>query len=310
MMQLHVETPLYESAVLGACCNKRVSLKMECFQPPGSYKIRGIGRLCALSVAEGAERLVASSAGNAGYAVAYAGSRLGVGVTVVVPAATPRPVQEKIRRLGAEVLPHGEVWDEANEKALQLARNPATAYIPPFDHPAIWEGHATMIDEAARQFQGKPGAVVLSVGGGGLMSGVLQGMWRNGWDDVPLIAAEPEGAASLAASVEAGRPVELDRIDTIAGSLGVKRVADRAFQWCSEHPVLPVRVTDMAALRASRQFADDHRVLVEPASGVALSVLYDNRPELGDAESVLAVVCGGIGVSMERFAEWEAACAV
>jgi L-serine/L-threonine ammonia-lyase len=136
------------------------------------------------------------------------------------------------------------------------------------------------------------------------MSGVLQGMGRTGWDDVPLIAAEPVGAASLATSAAAGRNVTLDRIETIATSLGVKRVSDRAVRWTKEHEILHCLVEDSRAVKACRSFADDHRVLVEPASGVSLAVVYDAMPVLDRFGSVLVVVCGGIGVGLEQFARW------
>lgn len=302
-MGLHIVTPVYESTAMEAVSGKKVYLKMECLQPTGSYKIRGIGHHCEKLTRQGVRHLVASSAGNAGFAVAFAGKCLNVAATVVVPESTPPSVCKKIEALGARVKVHGKVWDEANELALDLASGDDSAYISPFDHPDIWEGHTSMIEEAAVQCP-KPDAVLLSVGGGGLMSGVLQGMHKLGWNDVPLVAAEPRGAASLAASAAAGRNVTLDRIDTVATSLGVKRVADRAVQWTKEHEVLNCLVEDSRAVEACRKFADDQRVLVEPASGISLAVAYDNMPVLDRFNSVLVVVCGGIGVGLGHFARW------
>jgi len=301
---LHIKTPLFESMPIQSRTGKSVFLKMECFQPAASFKIRGIGLLCQESVRTGITHLVSSSGGNAGYAVAYAGRKLGVNVTVIVPETTPESVQRRIESEGAKVQVHGSVWDEANIYALDLCHKLNGAYIPPFDHPTIWEGHATMIDELVTQCS-KPDVIVLSVGGGGLLCGVVEGLHRNGWHDVPVVAVETEGAASLSASIAAGKLVKLDKIDTIAGTLGAKQVAERAFEWTKSHTIVPVTVTDGAAIKASRMFADDHRVLVEPACGAALSLIYDNSSVIESANSIVVIVCGGIGISIDKLTQWE-----
>lgn len=304
MPYLHCETPVVESVPLRECSGKRVFLKMECFQHAGSYKIRGIGRLCQEGVASGDRHLVASSGGNAGYAVAYAGRLLGAKVTVVVPEATPEVACQRIRGEGAEVIVHGEIWDDANDLALELAAEPGRRYVPPFDHPSIWSGHATLVEELTRQME-KPDAVVLSVGGGGLLSGVVEGLYSQGWGDVPVVGVETEGAASFGAAVRANRLVRLEKVNTIAATLGVRQVASQALEWSRKHPIYPHAVSDASAVRACLRFADDHRVLVEPACGASLSVIYQGTPLLDFAETVLVVVCGGTGVSRETLSYWE-----
>jgi L-serine/L-threonine ammonia-lyase len=301
---LHIPTPLIDSMPLRALTGKTVHLKMECCQPAGSFKIRGIGHLCRDAVASGITHLVSSSGGNAGYAVAFAGRRLGVSVTVIVPETTPESVRKRIESEGAAVRVHGRVWDEAHTHALAFCEKINGAYIPPFDHPVIWKGHATLVDELATQCA-PPDAVILSVGGGGLLCGVVEGLRNNGWNDVPVIAVETEGAASLAASVAAGKLVTIDSIDTIATTLGARRIAAKAFEWTGRHPITSVTVTDTAAVRAARAFADDHRVLVEPACGASLSLIYDRADVIKNARSVVVIVCGGIGVTIDALAEWE-----
>ncbi|MEL6526682.1 MAG: pyridoxal-phosphate dependent enzyme, partial [Chloroflexota bacterium] len=217
---LHIETPTLHHAALSARLGKRVYLKMECYQPVGSFKMRGIGAMCQHAVNEGKTRLVSSSGGNAGYAAAYAGNQLGVPVTVVVPDTTSETTQNRIHEQNAEVIVHGKVWNDADEHARAIvAENDEAAYVHPFDHPAIWDGHATMMHEAS-QAMPKPDAVVVAVGGGGLLVGVLQGLHAVGWADVPVLAVETEGACSLHKALEAGQVVSLDKIDTIATSLG------------------------------------------------------------------------------------------
>jgi L-serine/L-threonine ammonia-lyase len=223
---LHLQTPLLESRALSQLAQRSVWLKMEALQPPGSFKIRGIGHACQVHAQRGAKRFVSSSGGNAGMAVAYAGRVMDIPVTVVVPQTTTARAQELLRLEDADVIVHGASWQEANEVALSLV-GPDDAFLHPFDDPLLWAGHASMVDEVA-QAGLVPDAVVLSVGGGGLLSGVAEGMARNGWGHVPIIAVETEGAASLHAAMQAGHTVALDAITSVASSLGAKRVCEHA----------------------------------------------------------------------------------
>jgi len=301
-MSLHTTTPLTQSRPMSLSAGRSVWLKLDMLQPSGSFKIRGIGLACEEYLRRGARRFVSSSGGNAGLAVAYAGRLLEIPVVVVVPETTSGRAKELLRQERAEVIVHGASWQEAN--AFALAMIEATdAFLHPFDDPLLWRGHATMIDEV---FQSglKPDAVVLSVGGGGLLSGVAEGLHRNGWNDVPILAVETTGTASFHRAVEVGRPVELAQITGIATSLGAKQVCDRAFQWSKEHPIHSVVVSDQRALAACERFLADHRLLVEPACGASLALAYDNAPELEAFRSVLFIVCGGATATIEQIHAW------
>lgn len=303
-MALHIETPLLESRPLSLASGRSVWLKMDALQPPGSFKIRGIGAACEHHTGNGKKRFVSSSGGNAGIAVAYAGRRLSIPVSVFVPETTSEWAKSLIRQEGAEVFVHGASWQEANERALE-AVDAEAAFIHPFDDPLLWTGHATMIDEAVRAGVSFD-AVVLSVGGGGLMAGVAEGLERNGLRYIPIIAVETEGAASLAASVEAGKLTELPAITSIATSLGARKVSQRAFEIARTRPVDCVTVDDRAAVGACMRFLDDHRVLVEPACGAALAVAYTHADRLARYERVLIVVCGGATASIGQLQAWQA----
>ncbi|RJG08160.1 pyridoxal-phosphate dependent enzyme [Noviherbaspirillum cavernae] len=308
MTPLHITTPLLVHPSLSATLDKHVSLKMESLQPAGSFKLRGIGAMCQRAVVNGAQHLVCPSGGNAGFAAAVAGAALGVHTTIVVPHTTHESVRQQIRAIGAEVIVHGDVWDDSNEEALRLCMNPRAVYVPPFDHPDIWDGNATLIDEAVAQANAAQtpfDVVICSVGGGGLLCGVLQGLHRNGLAHVPVIAAETEGAASLHAAIQADALVTLPAISSIATTLGAKRVAQAAFDWTRKHDVRSVTVTDAQAVDACLRFADDMRVLVEPACGAALAVAYQNLPELAAFQRPMIVVCGGIGVDFAKLAAWK-----
>ncbi len=298
---IHVRTPLVESTALSARLGRPVWLKLEALQPTGSFKVRGVGRACERLVAAGATQLVSSSGGNAGLAVAHAGRLLGARVTVFVPSTTAAFMLDRMRAEGARIEVRGEVWDQAHAAALAFAEVEGAGYVHPFDHPDVWAGNATLVDE----LEARPGAVVLSVGGGGLLCGVAHGLHRRGWADVPIVAAETSGAASFAAALRAGRPVSLDRIDSLATSLGARTVAAEALACAGRHPIVPWIVPDSAAVDACWRFAADHRLLVEPACGAALSAVYQKAPALAGASSVLVVVCGGSGVNLDLLLRWQ-----
>lgn len=304
-MVLHLETPLIESRPLSLASGRSVWLKMDALQPPGSFKIRGIGAACEHHARNGKRRFVSSSGGNAGMAVAYAGRRLAIPVSVFVPETTSERAKALIRQEGAEVIVHGAAWDEANARAL-AAVDSETAFIHPFDDPLLWAGHATVIDEVAKTGRAFD-AVVLSVGGGGLLSGVAEGLARNGLRDIPIVAAETEGTASFAASVKAGTLVELPSVSGVATSLGARKVSDRAFEISQSHQVECVVVSDRAAVEACTRFLDDHRVVVEPACGAALAVAYVHADRLARFERVLIIVCGGATTTVAQLQAWQAA---
>ena len=304
-MSLHIATPLVSSHPLSLLTGRNVMLKMEALQPPGSFKLRGIGLACETYQRQGAQRFVSSSGGNAGLAVAWAGRRLGVTVTVVVPETTSLRAQALLRQEQAEVIIHGSSWQEANHYAQSLL-GPEDAFLHPFDDPLLWQGHATMIDEVA-QSGIRPDAVVLSVGGGGLLAGVVAGLQRNHWQDVPVLAVETQGAASFHAAQAAGHSVELAEIRSIASSLGAKRVCDQALKCASEHTIHSVLVSDLAAVTACERFLDDHRILVEPACGASLAALYDAHPQIAAYQTLLVIVCGGATSSVENLQSMAAA---
>jgi L-serine/L-threonine ammonia-lyase len=291
------------SRPLGLLSKKSIKLKFEALQPSGSFKIRGIGVVCEDYARQGKRRFVSSSGGNAGIAVAYAGRQLSIPVTVVVPETTTTEAKALIEQEGASVIVHGASWDEANVVA-QSMLDFATAFVHPFDDARLWAGHATLIDEVV-QANASFDVVVLSVGGGGLLSGIVEGLRRNGLYNVPVIAIETEGADSLARSVNAGHRIELKVISSIATTLGAKSVCENAFDLTRTHDVRCAVVSDLEALEACQRFLEDHRVLVEPACGASLASIYsEDRNLLAEFEAPLVVVCGGATTTLQQIVEW------
>jgi L-serine/L-threonine ammonia-lyase len=301
---LPIETPLLESRPLSLLTGKSVWLKVDALQPSGSFKLRGLGLACETHYRHGTRRFVCSSGGNAGLAVAYAGRSLGVPVVVVVPETTTARAKALLEQEGANVIVHGASWQEANAMATSLV-SADDAYLHPFDDSLVWQGNATLVDECAQRGL-VPDAIVLSVGGGGLLSGVAEGMRRNGWSSTHIVAVETDGAASFSAALAAGQPVTLDEITSIATSLGAKRVCDQAMRVAAAHTVTSVVVSDRQALAACERFLADHRILVEPSCGAALSVVYESAPALDMFKTLLVVVCGGATATLEQIHAWSA----
>ena len=284
---LYQKTPLIRSTSL-----EDVYYKMECDQPSFSFKIRGMEMLCRHHLNKGVKRFVASSGGNAGYSLAYVGQQLNLAVSVIVPSTTSSFMIDKIKGLGAKVEIYGDVWDEANIRALDIAEKTGAAFVSPFDDPLLWTGHSKMIDECVSQMK-KLNHLVVSVGGGGLLCGILEGLKRNHWSGVKITTVETIGAASFYESWKAQKIVELKEINTVANTLGAKRITEKALSLAKEFEINTALVSDEEAVKATQLFYKETSKRVEPACGAALAIplLY---PESFDAtERVLVIVCGG-----------------
>lgn len=239
---------------------------------------------------------MASSGGNAGVAVAYAGKKLNCPTTIFIPKSSHQCYLDAIKSYGAKLIIAGNTAEEAGQAATAFAKENHSPYIHPYDHRDIWHGHSTMIDEVAKQSI-KPDAVIVSVGGGGLACGVLEGMQRHDWTDIPFFAIETEGADVFAQSVKAKQPVTLTKITSLATSLGASYVIPKLLEWTEKHPIYNIVVSDKTAVSGSRAFAKDMRILVELASGASLSLIYDDHPLIRCYQNILVIVCGGINIS-------------
>ncbi|KAJ3603716.1 hypothetical protein NHX12_028457 [Muraenolepis orangiensis] len=306
---LHVATPLRESLPLTKVAGTPVYIKLDSSQPTGSFKIRGIGHLCQTWSERGCKRFVCCSGGNAGMAAAYSARKLGIPATIVVPTVTPDPTVQRLHDEGADVIIHGKALNESISYGEKLVENnPDWVFVSPFDDPLIWEGHTSLVKELEDDLGEKPGAVVLSVGGGGLLNGVVEGLRRAGWADVPVVGMETHGAHSLSAAMSAGELVTLPEITSIATTLGLARVSAQTLKLTREHAVFSEVVTDEDAVRAVQRFLDDEKILVEPACGAALAAVYcgiiqrlQKEGKLQrDLGPVVVVVCGGNNISMEQ----------
>lgn len=296
-MEIAIRTPLIHSLPLSQHSGSHIWLKMESAQPTGSFKLRSAGHICRHYAEKGAKAFICSSGGNAGIAVAHSGRRMGLPVTVVVPETTSARARQLIEQEKAKLIVHGRIWSEANEYALSLASQ-EHIYIHPFDDPLLWDGISSLVDEVINDGL-RPDAVILSVGGGSLLSGIVQGLEKHQLSHIPIYAVETEGTASLNAALKAGERISLDRVSGIATTLAASQVCENAFNVARRSDVRGMIVTDDEAVNACRRFLDDHRVLTEPACGVSLSMLYDRKIRFKPEDNVLVIVCGGASVTLE-----------
>eukprot|EP01112_Ceratiomyxa_fruticulosa_P022644 TRINITY_DN836_c0_g2_i1.p1 TRINITY_DN836_c0_g2~~TRINITY_DN836_c0_g2_i1.p1 ORF type:complete len:311 (-),score=72.81 TRINITY_DN836_c0_g2_i1:82-1014(-) len=304
---LSIQTPVIESPNMSSHIGCPVYLKLDLIQPSGSFKIRGLGLAASRAKERGYSSLISSSGGNAGKAVAYAGRKLGMPVTVVVPESTPPLMRDKIAEEGANVIVHGRFWAEADQLARKLLEeNPKAAYMHPFDHPDVWEGNSSMAKELPAQMS-KPGAIVTVCGGGGLLAGLCQGLDEVGWGDIPIFCVETEGAASLGLAVKMGKPARLETINTLAATLAASQVCEAAFKSTQTHKVITATVTDRMAMDACIRFANEHRFLVELACGAGIAAIYEKLPGLLELKpsSILLIICGGSAISSDMLQSWK-----
>ena len=221
-------TPLLTSRILSERTGFDVRLKAELFQRTGSYKIRGpLNKFPQLSEDEKRRGVICSSAGNHAQGVALAARIHGIKAVVCMAAnATPSKI-EATRAYGAEVVLHGSIWDEANEKAKELVAERGYTYIHPFDDMQLIGGQGTVGLEIAQDWP-EVDVVVVPIGGGGLISGVSMAIKSHN-PGARVIGVESSGAPGMQASVAAGHVVTLDRVDCIIDGLRVKRVGEKTF---------------------------------------------------------------------------------
>ncbi|KIX00104.1 uncharacterized protein Z518_10241 [Rhinocladiella mackenziei CBS 650.93] len=298
----------------------RVFLKLDNLQPAGSFKSRGIGNYILRRVAElrGCSKIhfYAASGGNAGIACVHAAKLIGYPATVVIPTTAKPAMVSKLWAMGAtEVIQHGANIAEAQEyiQKVLLPQDPNGCFVPPFDHPDIWDGNATTMEEIAEQLGGKPDVVVCSVGGGGLLNGIMQVIDKKNWsDEVQVLAMETEGADSLNRSLHAGQIITLPRITSQATSLGVVRVSRKAFDYAKRPNVTSIVLSDAEAARGCCLLAEHERMMVELTVGVNVPVCYGGllqrvlgpRKALDRSSKVVIVVCGGNDIDIEMLMDW------
>ncbi len=288
-----VKTPLEFAPRLSEQLGNQIYLKREDLQTTFSFKIRGaynvLARLPSDVLRSG---VVAASAGNHALGVALASRILDTKATIVVPKTTPDIRREAIKQLGAELIVHGDNFDEAYGLATKMAEDKGLFFVHPYNHPDVIAGQGTVGLEIAEQSGGQLDAVFVAVGGGGLISGVAMAV-KQLCPGIKVIGVEPEESPALYQSVKAGERVKLDRVGSFADSVAVKQIGEETFRIAREFVDEVLLVSNDAICAAIKDVFEDRRAMLEPAGAVAFAGLaqWVEREDAKDLKLV-AVACG------------------
>jgi threonine dehydratase len=292
-MGAHVyRTPLLSSRILSERTGFDIRLKAELFQRTGSYKIRGpLNKFPQLSADERKRGVICSSAGNHAQGVALAARIHGIRAVVCMAAnATPSKI-EATKGYGAEVVLHGSIWDEANERAKQLVAERGYTYIHPFDDLQLIGGQGTVGLEIAQDWPDVD-VVVVPIGGGGLISGVSMAIKAHN-PKARVIGVESSGAPGMKASVDAGRVVTLDRVDCIIDGLRVKRVGEKTFAVVRDFVDEIVTLPDEAIFDGVVWTMHHTKLVPEGAAASPVAALLAGLIKAPAGAKVVAVLSGG-----------------
>lgn len=294
------ETPLDVLPLMSQRTGNTVWLKREDMQPVFSYKIRGAyTMMTGLTEEERARGVVTASAGNHAQGVALAAQRLGVRAVIVMPKTTPEIKVNAVRRLQGEIVLHGNTYDEAAEHARELVDTRGLTYVPPYDHPAIIAGQGTVAMEILRQHHGVPDAIFVPVGGGGLIGGVATFV-KALHPSVRIVGVEADDAACMKRALEAGKPVQLDRIGLFADGAAVRQVGTEPFRIARRYvdEVLTVSIDEICA--AVKDIFEDTRSIAEPAGALALAGLKQHVAREQVTGQSLVAILSGANVNFDR----------
>jgi threonine dehydratase len=293
-----VLTPLQPCQRLSDLTGWQVYLKREDLQPVRSYKLRGAYNLMAqLTAEQRAAGVVCASAGNHAQGVAYASRLLGVRARIYVPRPTPKQKRDRIIVHGGglvELILSGVTYDDAAAAAEQDAAASGAVLVPPFDDPRTMAGQGTVAAEVLAGLASPPDAVVVPVGGGGLLAGTTAYL-RERAPSVRLIGVEPSGAASMTAALAAGGPVTLDSIDPFVDGAAVRRAGQQTHAVIAAGPHELRCVDEGAVCTEMLSLYHSEGIIAEPAGALAAAALHlaDPPPGLPAGAVVVAVVTGG-----------------
>ena len=282
-------TPLIHSPYLSKSCGNNVYLKPENMQVTGAYKIRGAYfKISTLTEEEKSRGLVTASAGNHAQGVAYAAQAAGVAATIVMPTTTPLVKVNNTKDYGANVVLHGEVFDDAAELAAKMSEEQGLTYVHPFNDLTLATGQGTIAYEI---FQDLPDVdiILVPIGGGGLAAGVST-LAKLLNPNVEVIGVEPTGAASMTASLKAGHVVTLPTATTIADGVAVKTPGDKVFPYVQKNVDRILTLEDGELVEAFLDVMERHKMVVENAGLLTVAALRHLECQ---GKNVVSVLSGG-----------------
>ena len=292
------ETKLIYSSYFSDMTGNKVYLKPENMQRTGAYKVRGAYyKISTLSDEERNKGLITASAGNHAQGVAYAAHKYGVKAVIVMPTTTPLIKVERTKSYGAEVILHGDVYDEACAHALQLAEENGYTFIHPFDDENVIAGQGTIGLEILSQVADAD-VIVVPVGGGGLISGVAFTV-KQLKPSVRVYGVQAEGAPSMVNSLKDGKIECLESVHTIADGIKVKEPGEHTFEYCSKYVDGVVTVSDDEISSAILHLIEKQKLVSEGAGATPVAaVMFNKIPDIKGKKVVCLVSGGNIDVTI------------
>ena len=297
--EVAVVSPLDRAYCLSQRLGNRVLLKREDMQPVFSFKLRGAYNKIA-NLPQARERgVITASAGNHAQGVALACKKLGIRGVIVMPSTTPPIKVAAVRRYDAEVVLHGDTYDQAFEHATELTRTAGMIFVPPYDDPDVIAGQGTIGKEIHEQYYGQIDAVFVPVGGGGLIAGI--GVYlKHLRPQTRVIGVEPEDAPTLHAALAQDKRVVLDQVGLFADGVAVQQIGEENFRLAREVVDQVVLVTTDEICAAIKDNFDDTRALAEPAGALALAGLKKHVATHGIKNRTLVAVISGANINFDR----------
>src|SRR5450432_1865597 len=267
-----VETSLDFAPRLSRRLDNRILFKREDLQPVFSFKIRGAYNKIAHLAETAAQRgVICASAGNHAQGVALAARTRAIPAVIVMPRTTPDIKVNAVAALGAEIVLHGDDYDQAYEHAVDVAKSRSLVFVHPFDDPDVIAGQGTIAMEILRQHHGDDlDAIFVPVGGGGLIAGIAA-FTKSLYPRIKVIGVEPEDAAGMHESMRAGKRVTLDRVGIFADGVAVRRVGEETFRLARQHVDEIILVTTDQICAAIQDIFQDIRSIAEPAGALAVA---------------------------------------
>jgi threonine dehydratase len=290
-------TPAAYSEILSRQTGNAVFLKLENLHVTGSFKERGaLNGLLALNAEQRARGVIAASAGNHAQAVAYHAGRLGIRSRICMPLYTPMVKVAATRDWGAEVVLHGENYEEAQAEALRLAAAEGLTFLHAFDNQAVIAGQGTLGLELLEQIPDLE-AVVAPVGGGGLIGGVACAL-KETRPAIRVIGVEPAALPSMAAAMRAGRPMEVPSAPTIADGVAVRKVGSLTCELALKYVDEMITVDDEEIAMAILRLLEKQKTLAEAAGALGVAALLQGRTPLSGRRVAVVISGGNIDVML------------
>jgi len=284
-----LKTSLIQSPIFSKEAGNEVYIKPENLQKTGSFKIRGAyNKITNLNDEEKKKGVIASSAGNHAQGVAYGAKESGIKAVIVMPKSTPLIKVESTKQYGAEVVLHGDVYDDAFKKAKELEEKEGYIFVHPFDDEDVIHGQGTIALEILEELP-ETDIILVPIGGGGLISGIACAA-KILKPEIKIIGVEPDGAASAYEAIKEDKVIELKEANTIADGTAVKKIGNITFEYIKKYVDEIITVSDYELMESFLLLVEKHKIIAENSGILSLAALKKLKEK---NKKVVSVVSGG-----------------